>query len=336
MRKREIANGHFSLYLDIYVNGKRKKEYLKLYLTGSKKDKEVLAAAEKMRVKTEHEINMGTYLDSKSMKIDFYDFYDKYSAKFGRKEKKDSLVNFHMRAVRPKLSFEEINEDFWFELKNRFIKLGHSPYNIFIEFRTLKSLVNAAVKMEIVPKSNLSKITEKRPSTYREYLVFEELQKLSQTKCRLEYVKNAFLFACYTGLRYSDLESLTFGNIKNGQIELKQQKTQDFVYIPISQHALKYIPDLSVDHLDTEPIFGHLPKGTVHSALREWVAAAGITKKVMFHTSRHTFATLALTYGVELETVSSLLGHKDLSTTQIYAKIISKKKEEAINKLPSL
>ena len=70
--------------------------------------------------------------------------------------------------------------------------------------------------------------------------------------------------------------------------------------------------------------------------LNRWCAKAGINKKIAFHTARHTFATMLLTLDVDLYTVSKLLGHKDIKTTQIYAKIIDKKKRDAVNKIPQL
>lgn len=256
-----------------------------------------------------------------------------YSDPNFRKSEKDVLVQ-RMKKIRPRLSFEEVNPVFWSELKTYLASLGNQPYTIHKAFGNLKAMVNNAIKLGLIPNTNLKQVTEKRPQTHREYLLKEELELLDRTPCRKPNVKNAFLFCCFTGLRFGDVKALTFASVQNNQIEIRQQKTGDYVYIPLSEQAKKYLPEFS-GNLE-EPLFGHLADGTVHAAIREWVATAGITKHVMFHTSRHTFATLALTYGVDIETVSSLLGHTSIRVTQIYAKIISKKKEEAINKLPTL
>jgi len=331
LRKKKISENKYHLFLDIIYNGYRKKEYLHLYLTGSKYDKDILKLAEELKVKTEYDIMTGAYVTTKNMRNSFFDFIDKYFHTFQRQSEKKNLIK-HLRAFRGDITFADIDAKFWAELKEYFIKLGHAPYTIYNEFCTLKSLVNAALKLELIPKNGLANVKERKPSTHREYLVLDELKQLEQTPCRKPDVKNAFMFACYTGLRYSDLKNLTYSNINNNQIEIRQQKTQEYVYIPISEHALKYIsfegkkPD--------DKVFGNLVKGTVHAVLREWVAAAGITKKIIFHSSRHTFATLGLTYGIPIEVVSSLLGHTDIRTTQIYAKIISQKKQEAVKKLP--
>lgn len=333
LRKKKLANGKFSLYLDIIQNKVRTTEFLSLYLDGGKNDKDKLRVAEEMRVKRESELINGTYISSRSMKVSFYDYYDKYSHTFFRKSEKDVLVQ-RMKKIRPRLSFEEINPVFWSELKTYLASLGNQPYTIHKAFGNLKAMVNNAIKLGLIPNTNLKQVTEKRPQTHREYLLKEELELLDRTPCRKPNVKNAFLFCCFTGLRFGDVKALTFASVQNNQIEIRQQKTGDYVYIPLSEQAKKYIPEFAGNL--AEPLFGHLADGTVHAAIREWVATAGITKHVMFHTSRHTFATLALTYGVDIETVSSLLGHTSIKVTQIYAKIISKKKEEAVNKLPTL
>ncbi|MDR3046299.1 MAG: tyrosine-type recombinase/integrase [Bacteroidales bacterium] len=76
--------------------------------------------------------------------------------------------------------------------------------------------------------------------------------------------------------------------------------------------------------------------GRLTDVLRDWLAKAGITKKITFHSSRHTFAVMLLTYGADLYTVQKLLGHTDIQTTQIYAKIVDAKKRDAVNRLPSI
>ena len=71
-------------------------------------------------------------------------------------------------------------------------------------------------------------------------------------------------------------------------------------------------------------------------ALQRWCMDAGINKTITFHCGRHTFAVLQLSLGTEIYTVSKLLGHKELKTTQVYARILDEKKREAVNKIPEL
>jgi len=87
---------------------------------------------------------------------------------------------------------------------------------------------------------------------------------------------------------------------------------------------------------DSDFIFPLTHEGTVNDTLQHWAKVAGITKHISFHAARHTHATMMLTLGADLYTVSKLLGHKNIATTQIYAKIVDKKKEEAIGLIPNL
>jgi len=166
-------------------------------------------------------------------------------------------------------------------------------------------------------------------------LTIQEVRKLNRNVCGNKDVKDAFIFSCFTGLRYSDVLNLKWSNIKKDKIEFIQKKTGGVEYLPIAEEAKKILKKKAKSK-SNESVF-HLPKKPViWEHIQNWKKAAEIDKKVSFHTARHTFATLSLTMGTDLYTVSKLLGHKSISTTQVYAKIIDKKKVQAINKLPSL
>lgn len=113
------------------------------------------------------------------------------------------------------------------------------------------------------------------------------------------------------------------------------QKTKEPLYLPISDEALKWLPQRGEAN-DSDFIFPLTHEGTINSILQKWANAAGVTKHISFHIARHTHATMMLTLGADLYTVSKLLGHKNIATTQIYAKIVDKKKEEAIDLIPNL
>ncbi len=109
-------------------------------------------------------------------------------------------------------------------------------------------------------------------------------------------------------------------------------KTRKLLYLPLSEQARRFIPSRgtkkSGDLVFDLPTF----RGS-NEALKHWVSKAGIDKDITFHSSRHTFATLLLTQGADLYTVSKLLGHSDIKVTQVYATIIDKKKQDAVNLL---
>lgn len=151
-------------------------------------------------------------------------------------------------------------------------------------------------------------------------------------------IKNAFIFSCYTGLRISDIRELTFDRIRNVYLDFRQQKTQGVERMKLHPKAFEILEEQKERrrHSEDGKIFLlPLDSGTINKVVRNWMKTAGVKKKITFHCSRHTFATMCLTFDIDIYTVSKLLGHRDLKTTQIYAKLIDKKKDEAIDKLPS-
>ena len=171
----------------------------------------------------------------------------------------------------------------------------------------------------------------------RDFLTIDEVRLLIDTPCESAILKQAFLFACFTGLRISDVSTLRREDVvdtgKGWQIQKHQQKTGETVYIPLSENALRWLPQGKGAAL----VFPALPPtSTLNRYLRRWTREAGITKHVTFHVSRHTFATLALTYGADIFTVSKLLGHTNVSTTQIYAKVVDENKRKAVNLIPAI
>ena len=116
---------------------------------------------------------------------------------------------------------------------------------------------------------------------------------------------------------------------KSLYVHTVMQKTQKSVNVPLSSMALRFLPEK--EDADS-PIF-NLPASdaVISYHLKKWVKNGGIDKKITFHCSRHTFATMMLTLGADLYTTSKLLGHANVTTTQIYSKIIDKKKVETVN-----
>ena len=175
------------------------------------------------------------------------------------------------------------------------------------------------------------------------YLTLEDVKKIIETPYTPDNdVKPAFLFCCFSGLRHSDLLKLTWGEIKQTsdgqyQIETMMKKTKHNVAVPLSENALSFLPERG-EAKDNDRVFSKLPDqpGNADARLKTLIRHAGIDKKVSFHVGRHTFATLTLTYGADLYTVSKLLGHSNIRTTQIYAKIVDENKRKAVNLIPKL
>lgn len=175
------------------------------------------------------------------------------------------------------------------------------------------------------------------PKSNRVFLTIEEVRQIAINDIlENEQTKQAFMFACFTGLRLSDIRSFKWSDIQisggNWFRDFSQKKTAERLNLPISDEARKWMPK-KVDNIDT--IFYKLPKATceINRQVKKWVKAAGIDKYVTFHTSRHTFATMLLTRGVDIYTVSKLLGHTSLSATRIYADLVTQKKVDGVNAL---
>ncbi|MBT8393448.1 MAG: site-specific integrase, partial [Bacteroidia bacterium] len=204
----------------------------------------------------------------------------------------------------------------------------------------LKTVLYKAVREKIIPYNPAKYISVKFQEVEREYLTEEELRKLIKTPTKHTLYRNAFLFACFTGLRISDIKALTWGQIRNDKLYFRQKKTKGMEYLPLSPSAKKILEERNgiSNHNPDDNVFDMEKKKTerIGAKLREWASDAGIEKYITFHTSRHTFATLSLSSEIDIYTVSKLLGHKSVKMTEIYAKIINKKADEAVSKLPNL
>ena len=205
-----------------------------------------------------------------------------------------------------------------------------SDFTIHGYYRLLNVTLNKAVKKGLILSNPCGSLDtdEKphKPTSLRTYLTLEELKRLIRTDCVCPEVKKAFLFCCFCGLRISDLTALRWEDMqKEGndkfRLQIIQRKTKEAIYLPLSEEAIKYLPAKENDN-DRVGLIFHLPSLTIIcQVLKGWALAAGIkNKKVTFHVSRHTFATLSLALGIDLYTVCKLLGHKNIISTQVYAK----------------
>lgn len=167
----------------------------------------------------------------------------------------------------------------------------------------------------------------------REFLTIAELNKLAVTPCDTPIIKRAALFAALTGLRHCDIQKLTWGEIQlldnQYRLNFTQQKTKGVEYQPISDQAYKLC---GAPGDNDRLVFEDLPDPSwISRPLKRWIEAAGITRRITFHCFRHTFATLQIAGGTDLYTVSKMLGHTNIKTTQVYAKVVDKLKNEAAN-----
>ncbi|MGZ4055432.1 MAG: site-specific integrase [Bacteroidia bacterium] len=360
VRKRLTGVERSALYLDIVQNGKRIKESLNLFLYNTPKNKteqfenkktEELAkrlCAERLIALQDNQYGVNRQ-DFGNMNFIEY-FLQKTE---DRKEKQgnygnwDSVYKHLVKCFGKVLRMSDMNERICNQFKEFLEKEARTKSDYPLSQNSKYSYLNkfrACLKMaykEKILKENLSDFMTgfKQGETEREYLTFEEVQKLAETECRYPILKKAFLFGCLTGLRWSDINRITWQQLrysdKRGyELCYRQQKTKGMEYLPISPQAVELLGERQEPN---DRIFRGLKYSDyVNAALTVWVAKAGIDKKITFHCSRHTHAVLLLENGSDIYTVSKMLGHREIKTTQIYAKIVDSKKVEAAMSIPKL
>lgn len=361
IRFKKLANGSVSVYLAINVNGRRTYDYLKLYLVpetdqaAKLQNKQTMEAVYAIKAQRILQITNGAAgikkdLRNKMRLVDWLKIYQDRQVNKGKRGAK--------RWVRTMIfviegydggkdaTLADIDHqwltDFMIYLMNDYVtykktKLTNGTVDNYL--RCLKAAFNVAVEEGIMPTNPMLALDRShlKGTTYeREFLSVEEVKKLIDTPCRRSDIKGAFLFSCFCGLRISDVRSLQWKHVvtAGGKMYLKitQFKTRRPLSIPLSRQALRWMPERGGAGED-EYIFPPLSKNM--TVLDDWAKEAGINKHITFHVSRHTFATMELTMGADIYTTSKLLGHTSVATTQIYAKVINSKKEEAVSLLDS-
>ena len=370
LREKKISGNRQSLYLDFYPaiphpeTGKpTRREFLGLYLydkvktpLDKKHNTETLQLAEQIRQKRENHIN----------KPEIYTGYEKEQLKKRERGEKDfveyfkaltdkrkasnydnwvSAYNYLETFTNGNLRFADLNEKFCNEFKeyllttksNKSSKTTLSQNSAVSYFNKLKAALKQAYKDGYLTSDLNAKIEPiKQAETRRNFLTIEELNSLVKTECNNPLLKRAALFSALTGLRFSDIKNLVWGeihaSIENGYtIQFTQQKTKGVEVLPISEQAYSLLGERGAGEQKVFPLLKYSAYENKH--LYQWIGAAGVTKDITFHCFRHTFATLQLSKGTDIYTVSKMLGHRELKTTQIYAKVIDQTKREAADKI---
>jgi integrase len=371
IREKVMKDGGKSLYLDIYDNGVRKYEFLKLYIVPETspickmQNNQTRKLAEQIKAQRilalqSHGIKKWDKVRGSSLRL--LDWLMKYendslgvteSTLKGRRDMRVKVQAFLEKEGREAMTMIEVDTDFCKDFlkflrtaKHGVCKDGKtviSASTMHHHQAVLNGALNTAVREGIIDANPLKMLSrkEKFPAKEkeREFLTIEEVHKLIDTPCPNDNVKLAFLLSCFTGLRLSDVRALKWRDVQKTPdgsaqfIRIRMQKTQNLVNVPLSQEALRCMPPRELD----EPMFV-LPAGTSNICLilDKWVKAAGIDKHITYHCSRHSFATMLLTLNADIYTVSKLLGHGNINTTQIYAKIVDQKKVDTVNLIDTM
>lgn len=362
VRTKELADGRLSFYLDFYppvkgADGKlTRREFLKRYNFKKPKNdeekrmnKENTHFANTIRLQREKEIlnEQDGIFNSRTKKRDFILFFkglcDKRKESEGNYGNWLSAVHYLDAFTGGKCKMGDLSEEFCNKFKQYLLHANrlntvkglrlsqNSAHSYFNKFRCA---INEAFDARLLNENPLRHIKGiQQKESKREFLTQEELQLLAKTDCDLVALKNAALFSALTGLRWSDIESLTWGDVqKTGSgyfLHITQKKTEDVIMHPISETAVKILGEWG-DF--SERVFEGLKYSDCNNdKIKRWVLKAGIHKKITLHNFRHTYATLLLNKGADIFTVSKMLGHKNIKTTMIYAKVLSETKVNAAN-----
>ncbi|MGD9488762.1 MAG: site-specific integrase [Calditrichaceae bacterium] len=346
LRVKKAFSGRYYFYLELNRGGKQEKEFLGIYYEGKRNtkraDKEALTKAEQIQKKRDSEYfqnKFGFRLMHENQKMNFLKFFEhqiKDRSKSDQKNWRHTLRHLTKFTRNKNITFLDMTTDFC-EKFAEYLKSNLSANTANEYFGKLKTCLNIAVKKNILIKSPAQFVTISKIETQREFLTFGEIQKLNQTSCANEQTKRAFLFSCFTGLRISDIKKLIWKEVQGEYINFIQKKTSGVQRLKLSATANEIIITQRVEPIEPEnKVFNLIAENKALAHLKKWTAEAGINKNIGWHTGRHTFACLALASGVDIYTVSKLLGHKDVRVTQIYAKLIDSDKDKAIDRLPKI
>ena len=365
IRERKMPSGKTSLYLAYTINGKRQYEYPKLYLlpengrgktaaiAANKETRRIIEAMQAKKIVELTQNRSGIIVKKEPSKMLFSQYiktFRDYKAKTTRGEeyiKTISNVERHIyEYAGEKVTMAAIDKKFCEGFisylrtaKGKFTEQPLSGMTQKVYFAMFNTMLKKAVRDEIIPRNPIDLIDTgtkiKAPESERVYLDISELKKMAASEPKDKSTKQAFMFSCFTGLRISDIRQLKWEDIEeytdedgNSRYRMikRMQKTQRIITYSLSKEAVSWLPErtgeLVFDKLVCAP--------NLNTQIKKWAESCGITKNVSFHTARHTFATMMLTLGADIYTTSKLLGHSRISTTEIYAKIIDKKKDEAV------
>lgn len=371
LSQRKLKDGRISLSIEFYRgseitdDGKRKHlrnfENLDTYLIidpktakEKKENKEALEFAENVIAIRKAEYAQGRFelKNTAKAKRVFLNFFADLAEEKRTLDSSNNYGNWfstyqHLKKVVPKnLTFEEIDEYFIKKVRKYFEKEALTKSNLplsqnskYSYFNKFKASLRRAFDDGYLTINYASKVKSfEQAESQREYLTFDELQSLAKSECKYPILKSAFMFSCLSGLRWSDINTLIWSEVRDegefSKVNFRQEKTDGVEYLYISKQARELLGQRK-DPQDR--VFRGLKYGmTYNTELVRWCNRAAVPKHITFHSARHTNAVLLLENGADIYTVSKRLGHRELRTTQIYAKIVDSKMKEAAEIIPEL
>jgi len=223
------------------------------------------------------------------------------------------------------------------------VDCGMAPGSIVLQTVRLGTIINKAITEGIITAHPFAGYEPERPERKPKYLTDKEVERLMTTPltCPKHYlIRDLFLFSCWTGIPYGDMRALTTNDLsvaEDGEVWIKGKRGKTGIEYQVPLHDLPL--SILERYRDTAPDGRLLPmycNSHINDVLKEIARTCGINRRLSFHSGRHTFSTRALSLGVPIETVSRMLGHSRITTTQIYAKVTDNKIDEDTRGLDEL
>ena len=329
IRYSKNRTGSVSLFLEHYVSGKRTRLYPGLVLYNQKETKHQDEASIRviisLRQAKENAVKDGRSITDSNTPKNIYLIDYANALLEDKKPKNRSLYLLSVNrflSLYPDIIIQDVSEKNAYTFLKKISDLTNTTQRHYI--RSLSYICNAAVKEKIINSNPFADIKIKLKKAEKHYLTVNEIKSLIDTDCDTPEVKKAFIFSCFTGIRIGDIQKLETCNIKEGYLYWQQNKTGSFEKIKL--------PDIALDQIDINregKLFLLPAYKTMRLSLKCLIQKAGIAKPVTFHSARHTFATMCLSLGIDIYTVSKLLGHADVRVTQVYAKLVDETKDKA-------
>lgn len=335
IRFRKLSSGRQSIYLEYNHDGIKDRVFLKLYLTdNAKENKETMRVVEAIKAKYITDIMNGkASISDSTNKYSLCDLFDLIvKSRQMEQATKLSYISVKRFIEKHKLNRKTaaFSDEYIQSIIYTFLRLEkHNTAAVYA--RKLICVINYALKKGYCRNIDVSKLDIPRQRTVeRCFLTADELKEMINTETKSAYdLRLAFLFSCFSGLRYSDIQTLKKEDITDNRINKQMVKVKGK---QISMMLNKQATEILKQAKGTDDFVFFLPKYNTEASrfVRHWAQRSGIKKEVTFHTARHTFATLLLNNNVDIFTVSKLLGHSDIKTTEIYAKLLDDAKNKAV------
>jgi site-specific recombinase XerD len=215
------------------------------------------------------------------------------------------------------------------------------PNSVLNTIKSLRTIIKIAIRRGIISHNPFAGYISERPKPIQRYVPSEELEKLISTPIKnpaLDATRDMFVFSCFTGLSYIDLYNLTDEHIVKAEdgslwLNVSRHKTETISKIPLLDVALQIIKK-NIETGSGNRLFPMKCNSHMNKQLKAIATLCGIERRLTFHMARHTFATeTCISHGVPIETVSRMMGHTNLATTQIYAKVTHNKVDEEMKSL---